>query len=199
MIPYVPFLVVPRRQCLLRLLKQNRVHDFLLLEQEFIQRQNQFQPSDNQRRQERKLIASLRGTPTALARIHELFDDGSHAVVVIEGSRREWYVPVLSIVDKDLICLNALVLVKVSQSKSAAVAVVGVLQDSVSSRAAVYKLERAPKESFEDIGGLENQIQEIKESVELPLTHPEYYEEMGIAAPKGVILYGEPGTGKLFF
>ena len=38
--------------------------------------------------------------------------------------------------------------------------------------------------------------QEIKESVELPLTHPEYYEEMGIRPPKGVILYGPPGTGK---
>ena len=47
-----------------------------------------------------------------------------------------------------------------------------------------------------DVGGLEKQIQEIKESVELPLTHPEYYEEMGIKPPKGVILYGPPGTGK---
>lgn len=44
------------------------------------------------------------------------------------------------------------------------------------------------------MGGLDTQIQEIKESVELPLTHPEYYEEMGIKPPKGVILYGEPGT-----
>merc|ERR1712135_8724 len=47
-----------------------------------------------------------------------------------------------------------------------------------------------------DIGGLDSQITEIKESVELPLTHPEYYEEMGIKPPKGVILYGPPGTGK---
>ena len=37
----------------------------------------------------------------------------------------------------------------------------------------------------------------LKESVELPLTHPEYYEEMGIKPPKGVILYGAPGTGML--
>ena len=44
--------------------------------------------------------------------------------------------------------------------------------------------------------GLDTQIQEIKESVELPLTHPEYYEEMGIKPPKGVILHGPPGTGK---
>merc|ERR1712201_37404 len=56
--------------------------------------------------------------------------------------------------------------------------------------------EKAPQESYADIGGLDTQIQEIKESVELPLTHPELYEEMGIRPPKGVILYGEPGTGK---
>ncbi len=40
-------------------------------------------------------------------------------------------------------------------------------------------------------------IQEIKEAVELPLTHPELYEDIGIKPPKGVILYGEPGTGNL--
>jgi 26S proteasome regulatory subunit T2 len=52
------------------------------------------------------------------------------------------------------------------------------------------------QETYADIGGLDQQIQEIKEAVELPLTHPEYYEEMGIKPPKGVILYGPPGTGK---
>ena len=57
-------------------------------------------------------------------------------------------------------------------------------------------MEKAPTESYADIGGLEDQIQEIKESVELPLTHPELYEDIGIKPPKGVILYGEPGTGK---
>jgi len=57
-------------------------------------------------------------------------------------------------------------------------------------------VEKAPTESYADIGGLEEQIQEIKESVELPLTHPELYEDIGIKPPKGVILYGEPGTGK---
>merc|ERR1711943_102015 len=53
-----------------------------------------------------------------------------------------------------------------------------------------------PLESYADIGGCEKQIQEIKEAVELPLTHPELYEDIGIRPPKGVILYGEPGTSK---
>lgn len=60
----------------------------------------------------------------------------------------------------------------------------------------VMKVEKAPLESYADIGGLEVQITEIKEAVELPLTHPEIYEDMGIKPPKGVILYGPPGTGK---
>jgi len=58
------------------------------------------------------------------------------------------------------------------------------------------KVENAPEESYSVIGGLEDQIQEIKEAVELPLSHPEIYEDIGIKPPKGVILYGEPGTGK---
>merc|ERR1712070_1259573 len=60
----------------------------------------------------------------------------------------------------------------------------------------VMKVDKAPLESYADIGGLETQIQEIKEAVELPLTHPELYEDIGIRPPKGVILYGCPGTGK---
>ena len=69
---------------------------------------------------------------------------------------------------------------------------VGVLSDDTDPMVTVMKLEKAPTESYADIGGLDTQIQEIKESVELPLTHPEYYEEMGIKPPKGVILYGPP-------
>jgi 26S proteasome regulatory subunit T2 len=58
------------------------------------------------------------------------------------------------------------------------------------------KVGDAPFETYGDIGGLEEQITEIKEAVEIPLTHPEYYDEVGIRPPKGVILYGPPGTGK---
>merc|ERR1711897_71947 len=74
--------------------------------------------------------------------------------------------------------------------------VVGILQEDSDPMVSVMKVEKAPLESYADIGGLETQIQEIKEAVELPLTHPELYEDIGIKPPKGVILYGEPGTGK---
>ncbi|KPI85216.1 putative 26S protease regulatory subunit putative serine peptidase Clan SJ family S16 [Leptomonas seymouri] len=50
--------------------------------------------------------------------------------------------------------------------------------------------------SFQDIGGLQNQMRQMREVVELPLTNPELFSRVGIAAPKGVLLYGPPGTGK---
>merc|ERR1711997_1383282 len=74
--------------------------------------------------------------------------------------------------------------------------IVGILQEDADPMVSVMKVEKAPLESYADIGGLEDQIQEIKEAVELPLAHPELYEDIGIKPPKGVILYGEPGTGK---
>ena len=74
--------------------------------------------------------------------------------------------------------------------------IVGLLADEIDPMVSVMKVDQAPLESYADIGGLETQIQEIKEAVELPLTHPELYEDIGIRPPKGVILYGEPGTGK---
>jgi proteasome regulatory subunit len=49
---------------------------------------------------------------------------------------------------------------------------------------------------YSDIGGLENQIQEVRESIELPLLKPEIFIKIGIEAPKGVLFYGSPGTGK---
>lgn len=50
--------------------------------------------------------------------------------------------------------------------------------------------------SYEDIGGLKEEVQKIREMVELPLRHPELFERLGIEAPKGVLIYGPPGTGK---
>ncbi len=57
------------------------------------------------------------------------------------------------------------------------------------------KLENA-KVSYEDIGGLGNQVQRIREMIELPLKYPEVFNRLGVEAPKGVFMYGPPGTGK---
>jgi len=55
---------------------------------------------------------------------------------------------------------------------------------------------RAPAVSYEDIGGLEREVERVREIVELPLKYPRIFERLGILAPKGVLLYGPPGTGK---
>ena len=57
-------------------------------------------------------------------------------------------------------------------------------------------LDRGTRVAYEDIGGLKEEIQKVREMIELPLRHPEIFEKLGIEAPKGVLLYGPPGTGK---
>lgn len=57
-------------------------------------------------------------------------------------------------------------------------------------------VEKVPDSTYEMVGGLEEQIKEIREVIELPIKHPELFENLGISQPKGVLLYGPPGTGK---
>ncbi len=56
--------------------------------------------------------------------------------------------------------------------------------------------EKIPEITYEDIGGLSDEIKKIREMVEIPLKHPEIFQRLGIEAPKGVLLHGPPGTGK---
>ena len=53
-----------------------------------------------------------------------------------------------------------------------------------------------PKVTYEDIGGLEEEVKKVREMIELPLRHPELFERLGVEAPKGVLLHGPPGNGK---
>jgi len=139
--------------------------------------------------EERSKVDDLRGTPLTVGSLEELIDD-NHAIVS-SSAGSEHYVPIMSFVDKDSIEPGCTVLL---HNKS--MAVVGVLNDEVEATVSVMKVDKAPLETYADIGGLDKQVQEIKEAVELPLTHPELYEDIGIKPPKGVILYGPPGTGK---
>ncbi len=66
----------------------------------------------------------------------------------------------------------------------------------VKSHAVEVKDEHIPEVSYEDIGGLDEEIKKVREMVELPLKHPEIFERLGIQPPKGILMYGPPGTGK---
>jgi transitional endoplasmic reticulum ATPase len=62
--------------------------------------------------------------------------------------------------------------------------------------AAISKDEKMITVTYEDVGGLRNEVSKIREMVELPLRHPELFKRLGIQAPKDVLLHGPPGTGK---
>ncbi|EMR70527.1 26S protease regulatory subunit [Eutypa lata] len=197
--------VFPTSRCKLRLLRMQRIHDHLLLEEEYVENQERLRKAKaakdsnapaaseldaaDRNADERSRVDDMRGSPMGVGTLEEMIDD-DHAIVS-STTGPEYYVSIMSFVDKDLLEPGASVLL---HHKS--VSIVGVLTDDTDPAVNVMKLDKAPTESYADIGGLEQQIQEVRESVELPLLHPELYEEMGIKPPKGVILYGAPGTGK---
>lgn len=77
-----------------------------------------------------------------------------------------------------------------------ALSIVKIVGNIFDSRVRVMELEESPAITFENIGGLEKEIEEVREAVEYPLTKPEIYERVGVEPPKGILLYGPPGTGK---
>ncbi|KAB5569814.1 hypothetical protein DKX38_003607 [Salix brachista] len=181
--------VTPLTKCKLRLLKMERIKDYLLMEEEFVANQERLKPQEEKAEEDRSKVDDLRGSPMSVGNLEELIDE-NHAIVS-SSVGPEYYVGILSFVDKDQLEPGCAILMH-----NKVLSVVGLLQDEVDPMVSVMKVEKAPLESYADIGGLDAQIQEIKEAVELPLTHPELYEDIGIKPPKGVILYGEPGTGK---
>eukprot|EP00923_Selenidium_pygospionis_P036855 GHVN01064566.1.p1 GENE.GHVN01064566.1~~GHVN01064566.1.p1 ORF type:complete len:427 (+),score=76.35 GHVN01064566.1:221-1501(+) len=71
-----------------------------------------------------------------------------------------------------------------------------VLPSKIDPLVSLMKVEKVPDSTYEMVGGLEKQVKEVKEVIELPIKHPEIFEALGISQPKGVLLYGPPGTGK---
>merc|ERR1712159_391737 len=181
--------IFPTQKCRLRLLKVLREKDYLLMEEEFVKNQEALKPHEEKQEEERNKLDELRGTPMGVGTLEEMIDD-NHCIVS-SSVGPEFYVNILSFVDKDNLEPGSSILMH-----NKVLSIVGILADDVDPMVSVMKVDKAPPETFADIGGLEQQIQEIKEAVDLPLTHPELYEDIGIRPPKGVILYGEPGTGK---
>lgn len=181
--------VMPRNECRLRKLKLERVKDFLLLEKEFMQNQEALKPSSEKDKAEMEKVEEIRGTPMQVGTMEEMIDD-NHAVVSMSHGI-QYYVNIMSFVDHDQLEPGCSVILHHKTNS-----IVGILGDDTDPLVTTMKVDKAPLESYADIGGLDQQIQEIKEAVELPLTHPELYEEIGVKPPKGVILYGVPGTGK---
>ena len=82
------------------------------------------------------------------------------------------------------------------QPPAAAVMVVPSTQVVLSEKPAKALEMEVPRITYEDIGGLNDEIRKVREMIELPLKYPELFERLGVEAPKGVLLHGPPGTGK---
>jgi proteasome regulatory subunit len=144
---------------------------------------------EREMRKLRSEIEQLRSPPLVVGEIIDIIDN--NRVVVRSSAGPRFLVRVSQFIDpKDLRSGSRCTLNQQS------LALIEVLPNNYDPQIYGMELEERPGEIYSDIGGLEAQVQELKEAVELPLTKPHLFEQVGIRPPKGVLLYGPPGTGK---
>ncbi|KAL2254260.1 UNVERIFIED_CONTAM: 26S proteasome regulatory subunit 6A [Sesamum indicum] len=112
-------------------------------------------------------------------------------VVLKTSTRQTIFLPVVGLVDPDKLKPGDLVGVNKDSYL-----ILDTLPSEYDSRVKAMEVDEKPTEDYNDIGGLEKQIQELVEAIVLPMTHKERFQKLGIRPPKGVLLYGPPGTGK---
>ncbi|MCL7418228.1 MAG: proteasome-activating nucleotidase [Halalkalicoccus sp.] len=129
----------------------------------------------------------LKQSPLFVATVQELTDEG--VIIKQHGNNQE---ALTEVTDEMRTELEPDSRVAVNNSLS----IVKQLEGETDVRARVMQVEESPDVSYTDIGGLDEQMNEVRETVEMPLLKPEMFEEVGIEPPSGVLLYGPPGTGK---
>jgi proteasome regulatory subunit len=131
----------------------------------------------------------LRYPPLIVGSVRDVLTDGR--VVVKSSTGPDFVVNSAETVDHEKITIGS----RVALNKQT-LAVMGVLPASLDPLVAASEVVDKPSVTYTDIGGLGEQIQEIREAVEYPLTRSELYRKIGVDPPKGVLLIGPPGTGK---
>ena len=130
---------------------------------------------------------TLKSSSLYIATAEELLEDG--VVVKQHGNNQEVLTEVSPSIRDDLEAGD-----RVAINDSFAVQTV--LEPETDARAQAMQVDDSPDMDYEDIGGLEEQIREVIETVEQPLVNAEQFREVGIDPPSGVLLHGPPGTGK---
>ena len=150
---------------------------------------------DEQRNLRRELVRAqeevkrIQSVPLVIGQFLEPIDQTTGIVGSTTGSN--YVVRILSTIDRELLRPGSSVALH-RHSNS----LVEVLPPEADSSILMMSQDEKPTETYQDIGGLDMQKQEIREAVELPLIHPDLYHQIGIDPPRGVLLYGPPGTGK---
>ncbi|ODV50409.1 proteasome-activating nucleotidase [Methanohalophilus euhalobius] len=143
-------------------------------------------------REVRKLrseINRLKTVPLIVANIIDVID--SNKVLIRSSSGPQFMVGVSQYIDESKLVAG----VRVALNQQT-LSIVDVLPSTEEPEVSAMEVLESQDISYEDIGGLDNQIQDIIECVELPLIKPESFERVGVEPPKGVLLHGPPGTGK---
>ncbi|MEM4781550.1 MAG: proteasome-activating nucleotidase, partial [Halalkalicoccus sp.] len=129
----------------------------------------------------------LKQSPLFVATVQELTDEG--VIIKQHGNNQEALTEVTEEMRAELEPDSR---VAVNNSLS----IVKQLDGETDVRARVMQVDQSPEVSYTDIGGLDEQMNEVRETVEMPLLKPDMFRDVGIDPPSGVLLYGPPGTGK---
>ncbi|RKF72918.1 26S proteasome regulatory subunit 6B-like protein [Golovinomyces cichoracearum] len=177
--------------------------EYLQLQEEYIKDEQRSLKKELVRAQEE--IKRIQSVPLVIGQFMEAIDQKlvllySYSIIIAEitstgivqsSTGSNYYVRILSTLDRE----------KLKPSSSVALhrhsnSLVDILPPEADSSIAMLGQDEKPEVSYADVGGLDMQKQEIREAVELPLTHFDLYKQIGIDPPRGVLLYGPPGTGK---
>ena len=137
----------------------------------------------------RSEVERFRSPPLVLATITEVLDD--YKMIVKSTTGPSFLVNYSKFLDEKLLVPGSRVALN-----QQTFGIVEILPSEKDANVTGMEIETKPDVTYDSIGGLEEQIVEVKETVELPLTEPELFKKIGIDPPKGILLYGPSGTGK---
>ncbi|WBW74681.1 19S proteasome base subcomplex ATPase subunit Rpt3 [Schizosaccharomyces osmophilus] len=134
-------------------------------------------------------VKRIQSVPLVIGQFLEAIDQNTAIVGSTTGSN--YVVRILSTLDRELLKPSASVALQRHSN-----ALVDILPPEADSSISMLRPEERPDVTYNDVGGLDIQKQEVREAIELPLTQGDLYRQIGIDPPRGVLLYGPPGTGK---
>lgn len=158
--------------------------EFLAIQEECIKTEQRNLKKEYLHAQEE--VKRIQSVPLVIGQFLEAVDQNTGIVGSTTGSN--YYVRILSTLDRELLKPSASVALHKHSN-----ALVDVLPPEADSSISMLQPDEKPDVSYADIGGMDMQKQEMKEAVELPLTHFELYKQIGIDPPRGVLMYGPPG------
>ncbi|KAE9596095.1 hypothetical protein Lal_00031111 [Lupinus albus] len=170
-----------------RLKTLQRQLEFIDIQEEYVKDEQKNLKRELLRAQEE--VKRIQSVPLVIGQFMEMVDQNNGIVGSTTGSN--YYVRILSTINRELLKPSASVALHRHSN-----ALVDVLPPEADSSISLLSQSEKPDVTYNDIGGCDIQKQEIREAVELPLTHHDLYKQIGIDPPRGVLLYGPPGTGK---